>query len=632
MRNNLDDEVERKIELCLNLDKPKSFFLFAGAGSGKTRSLVNALNYIKNSYKNIFLSQGKYVGVITYTNAACDEIIHRTNEDPIFHIATIHGFCWSVIQGFNEDIRAFLKDNLNIKIQDLRTKIGTTKNTDTKTYRNNVYSLNKAEIRLADLDSIYEFTYNPNSNTQFGKDSLSHTEVIQITSHFLKNKPIFQSIFVQRYPFLLIDESQDTHKELIEALLELEDNYQSHFLLGLIGDNMQRIYSQGKYDLPSCIKKHWVTPQKKMNHRSQKRIIDLANNIRHESDKIEQYPRDDKLGGHVHLFILKNSANNSLENEVKIASKMAEITRDELWNQGDKVKKLYLEHRMAAIQQDFIKLYDIFYADEKYKSLIVEGSIPELSFFSKLITPLMEALSLNNNFRVIELIRNSSAILKGIESRLTLAETVTIETLSDIKKSAKKLADFYSSKSDFNFLDVLTILEEEKIFTIPHKLDEAFQVYQNSVEMQTPKAEEQETVWIQLLTVPYQQLINYTKYINDETPYTTHHGVKGLEFDRVMVIMNDYAKKGKGGLSASYEKLFGVVPESVTDLKNQRDGKPTDLQRTRSLFYVTSTRAKESLALVAYTDSPQKLKHNMLVKQWFVEDEITIMCTSLDII
>ena len=66
------------------------------------------------SYKNIFLSQGKYVGVITFTNAACDEIKHRTNEDPIFHIATIHGFCWSVIQGFNNDIREFLNHFLKI--------------------------------------------------------------------------------------------------------------------------------------------------------------------------------------------------------------------------------------------------------------------------------------------------------------------------------------------------------------------------------------------------------------------------------------------------------------------------------------------------------------------------------------
>lgn len=624
MNNNIDDAVEREIERCLDLESPRSFFLFAGAGSGKTRSLVNALNYINNKYRDLFLSQGKYVGVITYTNAACDEIIHRTHDNPIFHISTIHGFCWSIIQGFNEDIRAFIKDNLILKIQGLNAKITGVRDTNTSKCKKNVHSLEKAKKRLAELDSIYEFTYNPNSNSQFGKDSLSHTEVISLTTHFLQNKPIFQSIFVQKYPFLLIDESQDTHKELIEVLLELEDNYKSIFLLGLIGDDMQRIYSQGKSDLPSIIKNHWQTPQKKMNHRSQKRIIELANNIRGKRNGIEQLARDDKQGGHVHLFILNNTDNNTLENEVKICCKMAEITHDELWNKEGQVKKLYLEHRMAAIQQDFIELYDIFHNDNKYNTLILEGTIPELSFFSKLITPLMEALLQNDNFVVMELIRNSSTILKGIESPLTLAETVTTETLTDTKKSVQKLADLFFSNININFIDILTILEEEKIFTIPPKLDEAFQLYKNSIEIQSKKIEE-ETVWIKFLTIPYQQLINYTKYINDETSYATHHGVKGLEFDRVMVVMNDKDKRGRGGLSASYEKLFGVVAESETDIRNKRNGKETDLQRTRRLFYVTCTRAKQSLALVAYTNSPEILKYNMLERKWFDEKEITIL-------
>lgn len=624
MNNNIDDTVEREIERCLDLESPRSFFLFAGAGSGKTRSLVNALNYINNKYRDLFLSQGKYVGVITYTNAACDEIIHRTHDNPIFHISTIHGFCWSIIQGFNEDIRAFIKDNLIIKIQGLNAKITGVRDTNTSTYKKNVHSLEKAKKRLAELDSIYEFTYNPNSNSQFGKDSLSHTEVISLTTHFLQNKPIFQSIFVQKYPFLLIDESQDTHKELIEVLLELEDNYKSIFLLGLIGDDMQRIYSQGKSDLPSIIKNHWQTPQKKMNHRSQKRIIELANNIRDKRNGIEQLARDDKQGGHVHLFILNNTDNNTLENEVKICCKMAEITQDELWSKEEQVKKLYLEHRMAAIQQDFIELYDIFHNDNKYNTLILEGTITELSFFSKLITPLMEALLQNDNFVVMELIRNSSTILKGIESPLTLAETVTTETLTDTKKSVQKLADLFFSNININIIDILTILEEEKIFTIPPKLDEAFQLYKNSIEIQSKKIEE-ETVWIKFLTIPYQQLINYTKYINDETSYATHHGVKGLEFDRVMVVMNDKDKRGRGGLSASYEKLFGVVAESETDIRNKRNGKETDLQRTRRLFYVTCTRAKQSLALVAYTNSPEILKYNMLERKWFDEKEITIL-------
>ena len=38
-----DEIVDSEIASCLVLEKPRSFFLFAGAGSGKTRSLVEAL-------------------------------------------------------------------------------------------------------------------------------------------------------------------------------------------------------------------------------------------------------------------------------------------------------------------------------------------------------------------------------------------------------------------------------------------------------------------------------------------------------------------------------------------------------------------------------------------------------------
>ena len=45
--NHIDDHVDDEIRNCLNLDAPKSFFLFAGAGSGKTRSLVSTLKQIR---------------------------------------------------------------------------------------------------------------------------------------------------------------------------------------------------------------------------------------------------------------------------------------------------------------------------------------------------------------------------------------------------------------------------------------------------------------------------------------------------------------------------------------------------------------------------------------------------------
>lgn len=625
MNNNLDDGVEKEIQDCLNLNNLKSFFLFAGAGSGKTQSLVNALNYIKEQYKNKLLLQGKYVGVITYTNAACDEIIRRTDANSIFHIATIHGFCWSIIQGFNQDIRDYLRDKLKIKEQELNNRIKKARKTAKQTYQNNVNKLEKTRQRLNELDSIHEFTYNPNTTAQFGKDSLSHSEVIDITICFLKNKQTFQTIFINKYPYLFIDESQDTHKELIEVLLEIESQFQGQFMLGLIGDEMQRIYLQGKQNLSSCIGKSWQTPKKLMNHRSQKRIIDLANLIRQENDQIEQRPRNDKQGGYAHLFIINKNSIAQENDESKVIKRMAEIGHDSLWLEPDRVKKLYLEHRMAAIQQGFIKLYDLFYNTEEYKAAVLEGSISELSFFSKLITPLIQALACNDQFRVMELIRNSSSILKGIESPITSSNNLSLKVLSDTEKSIEKFRryTYLNRNKPYSFLAIVSIIKKEKLFSLPPNLEAALSNY--AYESKISSQQDGENVWSCFLNLSYKQVEYYTQYINGESAYGTHHGVKGQEFDRVMVIMNDYQKKGRGGLSASYEKLFRIINESDTDKNNAKEGKETDLQRTRRLFYVTCTRAKESLALVVYTNSPELLKENVITNKWFVEDEISIL-------
>ena len=75
MENNIDFQVDETLEKCILSTPRKSFFLFAGAGSGKTYSLVLLLKKIRNSIGKELLLQGKNVAVITFTNAATDESI-----------------------------------------------------------------------------------------------------------------------------------------------------------------------------------------------------------------------------------------------------------------------------------------------------------------------------------------------------------------------------------------------------------------------------------------------------------------------------------------------------------------------------------------------------------------------------
>lgn len=122
------------------------------------------------------------------------------------------------------------------------------------------------------------FIYNPDRGTH-GAGALAHKHVIDATAWLLQNRPTLQAILMDRYPIVLIDESPDTMKSMLGALMNLAKPMVSGLTLGLLGDHRQRIYTDGHADLPSLVPPSWATPELQMNHRSQRRIVTLINKI-----------------------------------------------------------------------------------------------------------------------------------------------------------------------------------------------------------------------------------------------------------------------------------------------------------------------------------------------------------------
>ena len=74
------------------------------------------------------------------------------------------------------------------------------------------------------------------------------------------------------------------------------------------------------------------------------------------------------------------------------------------------------------------------------------------------------------------------------------------------------------------------------------------------------------------------------------------------------------------GFLFSYEKLFGVKEKTKTDIENELEGKDTGIDRTRRLFYVTCSRVEKSLAIVAYSNNPEKVRKYVVNEGWFERD------------
>ncbi|MGK0273265.1 MAG: DNA helicase-2/ATP-dependent DNA helicase PcrA [Cocleimonas sp.] len=278
--NKLDD-VDNAIYQYLDLNSPKSFLLFAGAGSGKTRTLVNVLQKIRNRDLPRFIKNGQRIAVITYTNTACQEIQHRLKYDPIFAVSTIHSFTWDLIKSFTEDIKVWLRDKLNADIAELEDKLARARSLTNKTAIINAKSRDSKVKRREELKAITSFIYSPTSILQ-GKGTLNHDEVIKLGAEFITNSLLMQNVLVNRFPILLIDESQDTNKQLLEAFMSAQKTHEKKFSLGLFGDLMQRIYSGGKEDLERSLPENWETPAKEVNYRCPKRVIELINAVRNE--------------------------------------------------------------------------------------------------------------------------------------------------------------------------------------------------------------------------------------------------------------------------------------------------------------------------------------------------------------
>ena len=56
------------------IEDKRNFILDAGAGSGKTYTLIESLNYLIDQNGKQYKSTGQKIACITYTNVAVDEI------------------------------------------------------------------------------------------------------------------------------------------------------------------------------------------------------------------------------------------------------------------------------------------------------------------------------------------------------------------------------------------------------------------------------------------------------------------------------------------------------------------------------------------------------------------------------
>ncbi|QNA84456.1 UvrD-helicase domain-containing protein [Sphingomonas sp. So64.6b] len=629
---NFDDHVDATIEACLDPSNPQSFFLYAGAGSGKTRSLKNALDVFRANHGFGFRRLGKKIAVITYTNAAADEIAERVGEDMLFPISTIHSFCWKHIETYHSDIQTWLLATLPADIADLHEKQAKGR-AGTKAAQDRGRAIESTTKRLEWLSIPRRFTYNPNGDN-FGADSLSHSEVLKITAAFIQTKPSMQAVLVNRYPFLLIDESQDTNRGLLEAFFSLAAANVGKFAIGLFGDTMQRIYTDGHSELERLVPLDWARPAKRMNHRSPQRVVALGNVLRSAVDRQTQLARDDSSKGIVRLFIAPSDLVDKPGFEYVVRATMAELCNDPEWERERAVKALILEHHMAAARAGFLDMFQALDRDSRLGTGLRTGDLAGIRLFTERVEPLVNAARAKDDFALMAHLRATSPLLKR---SAIIATSTPDDPLFPVRSGVEALLAL-DLEGEATFLDVFQCVAEHQLFEIPAALrafvvatqpelsNEAIDLDPIDDAVDSAEAEEAAAAspasleaWRAFLETPYRQTAAYAEYVADRGHFGTHQGVKGLEFDRVLAVLDDSDARG---FLFSYEKLFEAKPLSDTDRKHLAEATDGGVNRTRRLLYVTCTRARKSLALIAYTEDPDAVAASVIRNEWFTPDEV----------
>jgi DNA helicase-2/ATP-dependent DNA helicase PcrA len=208
------------------------------------------------------------IACITYTNAATAVITSRIDGDKLVAVSTIHAFCWSLIRSFQPALRKGLHD-----IPAWQEKIA-----------------EAVDLGLRPVE--YDLGYRKITDK---KISIHHDDVLTIMATFLQHAK-FQSILAGRYPYIFVDEYQDTNSEMMAAIKTHLFPRPGGPLIGLFGDHWQRIYDE------SCGHVEDDALQevgKKENFRSSTSVVTVLNKFRFE---LPQAFRDEHFVGAADVF------------------------------------------------------------------------------------------------------------------------------------------------------------------------------------------------------------------------------------------------------------------------------------------------------------------------------------------
>ncbi len=565
------EEASRKAlaEVYGCLERRESFLVEAGAGAGKTYTLVKALQFLMDRYQHILPQRHQKIACITFTNVAKDEIDARTDRSPLIYCNTIHAFCWSLISGFQRQLRERLPD-----LQHWPDKV--------------------AEVGdLGERAVEYELGHRSINDRRV---SIHHDDVLILTIALMENAK-FRRILTDKYPIILIDEYQDTNADWIDSI-------KNHFLgqegspqFGFFGDHWQKIYGDGcgKIEHPSL-----TVIGKQVNFRSVLTIVECLNRMRPE---LPQFVVDPSEQGSIRIFhtntwtgARQTGGHWGGDLPTEAADQALQAVFDRLAEDGwdlsaETTKILMLTHRVLAGKQGYPSIPAVF----TYNQSFTNKEHPHIAYFADALEPACKAY----------LSRKYGEMFRALGSNVP-----AIRAQADKKnwsEAMDKLIELRDTATVGDVVDHLLATRRPRIPDAVERRERELRKFDAEAGEDMPRALKELG---DLRAVPYQEIVALCRYLSGHSPFETKHGVKGAEFENVLVVI------GRGWNRYNFNEMLGLA----LDVAHIPAKKQDVFERNRNLFYVTCSRPKRRLAIL-FT---QKLSAAAIqtVGSWFSEDNV----------
>lgn len=562
-------------EMFTAINDGTCFRLEAGAGAGKTYSLIKALQHLIDNQSAELSTKEQKIACITYTNVAKNEIRERTDNHPVIYADTIHAFCWGFIKGFQ------------VQIRNLMPELG-----------------DKWIARIAEAGGIvnqkviYDLGF-PKMDEEI--IALHHDDVIKLMSSLLASLK-FRMLLKAKFPIIFIDEYQDTNAGLASSIVENLIDNDTNILIGLFGDHWQKIYGKDACGLIVSTQNNIVEIGKNANFRSDRNIVQCLNNMRPELPQHEFDPEsegqisiyhsnswagDRRTGGHWKGDLPEDIAHEYFEH-------VKGIMAADGWDfDSENTKVLMLTNNVLATEQGYKDLADCFTYAEDY----LKKNDPYIKYFADIIEPISASFESRKYGKIFQVInQNFPQLHCQDDKRLWSAN---LNRINEIRLNGT-IGDL---------LDFLSGIDKPRL---PNKVTQMEAHYQELQAANIVDLDDRSKRFLRKITslraISYQQVIQLTKFIEEKTPFSTKHGVKGAEFDNVLVVL------GRGWNQYNWNQMFEFMENGYPE--NKKDS----FERNRNLFYVACSRAKHNLTLLI----TQELSDEALARlsYLFGEDQI----------